>query len=462
MSQQDSASKERGLFSGHFGFVIAAAASAVGLGNIWRFPYLTAKYGGGIFLLVYLILMLTFGYALIVAETSLGRSTRLSPVGAYRAFAGFKRNRFLAFGGWVNALVPMLILPYYCLIGGWIIKYLAEFCIGKVGVLAGDGYFGSFISDAWEPVFWHLVFLGCTLAVILKGVEKGVEKASRVMMPLLLLLAAVVAVYSMTRPGAGAGIYYYLVPDFSKFSIMTVVVACGQLFFSLSIGMGILITYGSYMKKEVDVEKATNRIQIMDTLVALLAGLMIIPAVFAFSGGEAEALNAGPALMFVTIPKVFNSMGFGGVIGAMFFLMVFFAALTSNISIMEACVSTLSDEFHWSRRTSALFMTFEAIALGVPCSLGFGPWEFISVAGMSILDIMDFTAATVLCPLAALLTCLLIGRVVGIDKLAADIKFSSAFRREAIFRVCIAWLAPVILLIVLVSSVAAALGYIKM
>jgi NSS family neurotransmitter:Na+ symporter len=266
----------------------------------------------------------------------------------------------------------------------------------------------------------------------------------------------------MTRPGAGAGIYYYLVPDFSRLSIMTVVVACGQLFFSLSIGMGILITYGSYMKKDVDVEKATNRIQIMDTLVALLAGLMIIPAVFAFSGGEAEALNAGPALMFVTIPKVFNSMGFGGVIGTMFFLMVFFAALTSNISIMEACVSTLSDELRWSRRASALFMTFEAVALGVPCSLGFGAWDFISIAGMSILDIMDFTAATVLCPLAALLTCLLIGRVVGIDKLAVDIRSSSAFRRETIFRVCIAWLAPVILVIVLVSSVAAALGYIKM
>ncbi len=462
MSQQDPASQDRGLFSGHFGFVIAAAASAVGLGNIWRFPYLTAKYGGGIFLLVYLVLMLTFGYALIVAETSLGRSTRLSPVGAYRAFAGFKRNRFLAFGGWLNALVPMLIFPYYCLIGGWILKYLAEFSIGKVGALAGDGYFGGFISSTWEPVLWHLAFLGCTLAVILKGVEKGVEKASRVMMPLLLLLAAVVAVYSMTRPGAGAGIYYYLVPDFSRLSIMTVVVACGQLFFSLSIGMGILITYGSYMKKDVDVEKATNRIQIMDTLVALLAGLMIIPAVFAFSGGEAEALNAGPALMFVTIPKVFNSMGFGGVIGTMFFLMVFFAALTSNISIMEACVSTLSDELRWSRRASALFMTFEAVALGVPCSLGFGAWDFISIAGMSILDIMDFTAATVLCPLAALLTCLLIGRVVGIDKLAVDIRSSSAFRRETIFRVCIAWLAPVILVIVLVSSVAAALGYIKM
>ncbi|MBP3730378.1 MAG: sodium-dependent transporter [Mailhella sp.] len=462
MSKGSSDSKDRGLFSGHFGFVIAAAASAVGLGNIWRFPYLTAKYGGGIFLLVYLILMLTFGYALIVAETSLGRATRLSPVGAYRAFAGFKKNPFLSFGGWLNAVVPMLIFPYYCLIGGWIIKYTVEFFAGQVDTVAADGYFGGFISSTWEPVLWHMVFLGCTLAVILKGVEKGVEKASRVMMPLLLLLAGVVAVYSMTRPGAGAGIYYYLVPDFSKLSIMTVVVACGQLFFSLSIGMGILITYGSYMKKDVDVEKATNRIQIMDTVVALLAGFMIIPAVFAFSGGEADALNAGPALMFVTIPKVFNSMSFGGIIGTMFFLMVFFAALTSNISIMEACVSTLSDEMHWSRRSSALFMTFEAVALGVPCSLGFGVWDFVSIAGMSILDMMDFVAGTVLCPFSALLTCLLIGRVVGIDRLAVDIKFSSAFRREKVFRICISWLAPVILLIVLVSSVAAALGYIKM
>ncbi|MBO4312619.1 MAG: hypothetical protein J5828_06460, partial [Desulfovibrionaceae bacterium] len=200
MDQQKPEGKSRGLFSGNIGFVLATAGSAVGLGNIWRFPYLTAKYGGGIFLLVYIILMLTFGYALLVAETSLGRSTRLSPVGAYRAFAGFRHNRFLAMGGWLNAIVPMLIFPYYCLIGGWIVKYLAEFTLGKVGLLATDGYFGSFISSSWEPVIWHLVFLCCTLGVVLKGVEKGVEKASRVMMPMLLILAAVVAVYSMTRP----------------------------------------------------------------------------------------------------------------------------------------------------------------------------------------------------------------------------------------------------------------------
>lgn len=465
MSQQASSDSgkgvSRGLFSGHIGFILAVAGSAVGLGNIWRFPYLAAKYGGGIFLLVYIILMLTFGYALIVAETSLGRKTRLSPVGAYRAFGQMKRNPFLVFGGWINAVVPMLILPYYCLIGGWIIKFLFEYITGQVGAVAADGYFGGFISSTWEPVLWHLIFLGCTLGIILKGVEGGVERASRVMMPLLLILAFIVAVYSMTRPGAGAGIYYYLVPDFSKFSIMTVVAACGQLFFSLSIGMGILITYGSYMKKEVNVEQATYSIGLMDTLVATLAGFMIIPAVFAFSGGTAEALNAGPSLMFITIPKIFESMGFGGFIGAAFFLMVFFAALTSSISIMETCVSTLTDELHWSRRKSALFMTFEAIALGVPCSLGFGIWDFISIAGLSILDMMDFLASLVLCPLAAMLTCLLISRIVGIDNLISEIKLSSAFHGEKIFRVCITWLAPILLVVVLLSSVGTTFGIIK-
>lgn len=465
MSQQASSDSgkgsARGLFSGNIGFILAVAGSAVGLGNIWRFPYLAAKYGGGIFLLVYLILMLTFGYALIVAETSLGRKTRLSPVGAYRAFGQMKSNPFLVFGGWVNAIVPMLILPYYCLIGGWIIKYLFEYVVGDVNLVAGDGYFGSFISSPFEPIIWNLIFLGCTLGIILKGVEGGVERASRVMMPLLLILAVIVAIYSMTRPGAGAGIYYYLVPDFSKFSIMTVVAACGQLFFSLSIGMGILITYGSYMKKDVNVEQATYSIGFMDTLVATLAGFMIIPAVFAFSGGTAEALNAGPSLMFITIPKIFESMGFGGIIGAVFFLMVFFAALTSSISIMETCVSTLTDELHWSRRKSALFMTFEAIALGVPCSLGFGVWDFISIAGLSILDMMDFLASLILCPLAAMLTCLLIGRIVGIENLISEVKISSAFHGEKIFRICISWLAPLLLLVVLISSVAATLGIIK-
>ena len=450
----------RGLFSGNIGYILAVAGSAVGLGNIWRFPYLTAKYGGGIFLLIYFLLLFTFGYALVMAETSLGRKTRLSAVGAYRSFAG-SSHPFLKIGGWLNAIVPMMILPYYCLIGGWIVKYMFEYLLGGSAGAAADGYFVGFITSNFEPVVWQLVFLGCTALIILKGVEKGVERASVVMMPILILLALAVAIYSMTRPGAGAGIAYYLIPDFSKFSIMTVVAACGQLFFSLSVGMGILITYGSYMKKEVDVEKATIRIGLMDTTVALLAGFMIIPAVFAFSGGDANAVNAGPGLMFITIPKVFESMGLGSFIGAAFFIMVFFAALTSSISILECCVSTLTDELQWSRKRATLFMFFEAVALGIPCSLGFGAWDFISIAGLSILDMMDFVAGSVLCPLCALLTCLLISRLVGPQKLVDDIKATSAFKGENIFRFCVTYLAPVILTLVLVSSVAATLGFIK-
>ena len=450
----------RGLFSGNIGYILAVAGSAVGLGNIWRFPYLTAKYGGGIFLLIYFLLLFTFGYALVMAETSLGRKTRLSAVGAYRSFAG-SSHPFLKIGGWLNAIVPMMILPYYCLIGGWIVKYMFEYLLGGSAGAAADGYFVGFITSNFEPVVWQLVFLGCTALIILKGVEKGVERASVVMMPILIVLALAVAIYSMTRPGAGAGIAYYLIPDFSKFSIMTVVAACGQLFFSLSVGMGILITYGSYMKKEVDVEKATIRIGLMDTTIAMLAGFMIIPAVFAFSGGDATAVNAGPGLMFITIPKVFESMGLGSFIGAAFFIMVFFAALTSSISILECCVSTLTDELKWSRKRATLFMFFEAVALGIPCSLGFGAWDFISIAGLSILDMMDFVAGSVLCPLCALLTCLLISRLVGPQKLVDDIKATSAFKGENIFRFCVTYLAPVILTLVLVSSVAATLGFIK-
>ncbi|MBQ8173415.1 MAG: sodium-dependent transporter [Mailhella sp.] len=450
----------RGLFSGNLGYILAVAGSAVGLGNIWRFPYLAAKYGGGIFLLIYFLLLFTFGYALIMAETSLGRKTRFSAVGAYRSIGGTE-HPFLKVGGWLNAIVPMIILPYYCLIGGWIVKYMFEYLTGGSTAAAADGFFVGFITSNFVPVFWHLIFLGCTALIILKGVQKGVERASVVMMPILLVLALVVAIYSMTRPGAGAGIAYYLIPDFSKFSIMTVVAACGQLFFSLSVGMGILITYGSYMKKEVDVEKATVRIGLMDTTVAMLAGFMIIPAVFAFSGGDAAAVNAGPGLMFITIPKVFESMGMGTLIGAAFFIMVFFAALTSSISILETCVSTLTDELKWSRKRATLFMFFEAVALGIPCSLGFGAWDFISIAGLSILDMMDFLASSILCPLCALLTCLLISRMVGIQKLVDEIKSSSAFRGENVFRFCVTYLAPVILTLVLVSSVAATLGFIK-
>ncbi len=331
--------EKRGNFTGKLGFVLAAAGSAVGLGNIWRFPYLAASYGGGIFLLVYLVLVLTFGFALMIGEITLGRKTGLSAIGAFKAL-----NKKYAFIGYLAALVPMIILPYYSVIGGWVMKYLVTFLTGNVGAAADDSFFGGFISDAGEPVFWFLLYAAITALVVLFGVEKGIEKVSKLMMPVLVVLSLFIAIYSACQPGAWEGVIYYIKPDFTKFSATTVLAAMGQLFYSMSLAMGIMITYGSYMKKDVNLESSVKQIEIFDTGIAFVAGLMIIPAVFAFSGGTPEALGKGPSLMFVTLPKVFENMLGGTVIGILFFVLVLFAALTSSISLMETIVSIFCDK----------------------------------------------------------------------------------------------------------------------
>ena len=306
----------RGSFSGRIGYVLAVAGSAVGLGNIWRFPYLAAKYGGGIFLLVYLLLTVSFGYVLIMSETALGRMTKKSPVGA---FASFGNSFPFKLGGWLNAVIPILIVPYYSTIGGWVIKYLAEYLKGNVQEVAQDGYFTGFITDSFQTELWFLVFAVLIFIIILGGVRNGVERMSKIMMPILVLLAIVVTIYSVTRPGALAGVKYFLIPNMKNFSFMTIVAAMGQMFYSLSIAMGILYTYGSYTDKDMDLEQSTTQIEIFDTGIAILAGLMIIPAVFSFSGGNPENLQAGPSLMFITLPKVFASMGIGTAAGILFF-----------------------------------------------------------------------------------------------------------------------------------------------
>ena len=343
----------RASFSGKIGYVLAVAGSAVGLGNIWRFPYLAAKYGGGIFLLVYLILTVTFGYVLIMSETALGRMTRKSPVGAYQTFG---KTKSFKIGGWLNAVIPMLIVPYYSSIGGWVIKYLVEYLKGNVQTVAQDGYFTEFISDSFQVEAWFIVFAVLVFCVILAGVENGVERVSKIMMPILVILAIIVAIYSVTRPGAIEGVKYFLIPNPKHFSAMTVVAAMGQMFYSLSIAMGILYTYGSYIGKDVDLEKTTTQVEIFDTAIAMLAGLMIIPAVFAFSGGNPDDLQAGPSLMFITLPKVFASMGVGRVAGILFFVLVLLAAATSAISLLETSVSTFQDELHWSRPRCCILM----------------------------------------------------------------------------------------------------------
>ena len=451
---------KRGSFSGKIGFILSAAGASVGLGNIWRFPYLAAKYGGGIFLLVYIVLAMTFGYTMIVAETSIGRMTGKSPVGAYKSFGN---KPALRFGGWINAVIPILIVPYYSVIGGWVIKYLAEYLLGQAHLMAADGYFSAFISGGFYSELCFLIFAALTLIIIFAGVENGIERVSKVMMPILVLLSLVIGAYSVTRPGALEGVKYFLVPNPKNFSWMTVVAAMGQMFYSLSIAMGILITFGSYMKKDVSIEDSTRNVEVFDTAIAIMAGLMIIPAVFSFSGGDPSALKAGPSLMFITIPKVFDSMGLGTVIGVAFFLLVLFAALTSSIALTESAVSTLQDELGWSRNKSTAVMGVSMVLLGSLSSLGYGPLSSVTILGMQFLDFFDFLTNSVMMPVAAIASCILVSRVIGVERIEQEVTLNGgAFRRKRIFNAMIRYLCPIFAAIILISSIANAFGWISM
>ncbi|MBO5454367.1 MAG: sodium-dependent transporter [Clostridia bacterium] len=447
--------QKRSSFSGKLGFVLAAAGSAVGLGNIWRFPYLAAEYGGGIFLLTYLVLAVTFGFTLLIAEIGIGRKTGLSVAGAFT-----KLNRKFKFLGYFEALVPIIILPYYCVIGGWVTKYMVTFLTGQGVTAASDGFFGAFVGNASEPLLWFSIYLGITAIVVLLGVEKGIEKVSKVMMPVLIALSIFIAVYAMMQPGAIEGVKYYLLPDFTKFSHKTVLAAMGQLFYSMSLAMGIMITYGSYMKKDVNIESSVRQIEIFDTGIAILAGLMIIPAVFIFSGPE--GIGAGPSLMFVTLPKVFESMFAGEIIGGLFFVLVLFAALTSSISLMETIVSIFMDLFKTSRTKTCVAVLILSVILGIPSSLGNGPWAHITIFGMAFLDFFDFISNSVMMPVAALITCIFIGYVVKPKTIIEEVETNGAFKSKNLFIVTIKYIAPICIILILLTSILSVLGYMNL
>ena len=448
--------RKRGSFSGKMGFVLAAAGSAVGLGNLWRFPYLAAKYGGGIFLLVYLILAVTLGFTLMITEIAIGRKTGLSAIGAFKAL-----DKRFGFVGYLACIVPFIITPYYCVIGGWVVKYLITFVTGNVSVAAGDDYFTGFITEAAQPVIWVAVFVVLTALVVIAGVEKGIEKASRILMPVLVLLTIGIAAFCITRPGAGAGIRYYLLPDFSNFSATTVLAAMGQLFYSMSLAMGIMITYGSYMKKENPLEKSVRQIEIFDTAIAFFAGLMIIPSVFVFSGGNEEALSKGPSLMFITLPKVFDNMKLGGIIGTVFFVLVLFAALTSAISLMETNVSILRDKLGWERKKSTIVVTVYVLIIGAIVSLGFGPLSFITIIGLGLLDFFDFISNSILMPIVAILTCFSIGFFIKPKAIYDEVELNGPFKVKKFYAIMLKWIAPVCLILILLFAVSEALGLIK-
>lgn len=456
--------KSRGNFKGSVGFVLAAAGSAVGLGNIWRFPYLAAKDKGGVFILCYIILALTFGFTLLTTEVALGRKTKQGPLTAYKMV-----NKKFGFMGTLATVVPVIILPYYCTIGGWVLKYCAGFITNKGTQMAADGYFGSYISSQWEPIVCLIIFLLATALVVIGGVNKGIEKTSRVLMPILLLLIIGISIYSLTlsytdsdgvtRTGL-QGMALYLVPNFSNISLKEFFIilmdATGQLFYSISVSMGIMVAYGSYVDDKNNLMKSINQIEIFDTVVALLAGLMIVPAVFVFMGQE--GMSAGPGLMFVSLPKVFANMGtVGTVIGAAFFVMVAFAAVTSSVSVMEAIVSSIIDKYHMSRLKASLLVLAYAVVAGVIVCLGYNKFYFEltlpnGTVGQ-ILDIMDYVSNNIFMPLLAVFTCILFGWITKPKYIIDEVtKNGEKFGRKGIYTVMIRYVAPVFLTLLLFQA----------
>ena len=454
--------KQRASWSGKWAFILAAAASAVGLGNMWRFPYLAAKYGGGTFLITYMVLVFTFGVSLLLLETALGRKTGQSAIGAFKSF-----GKKYAFIGILASAVPFIITPYYCIIGGWVTKYTAAYLVNGPAALADGGdFFTGFITSSAESYIWMLLFMAIVFVVVGLGVKGGIEKANLFMMPALIIMAIGIAIYTLTMPGAVEGALYYLTPDFSKFSPELVIGALGQMFYSLSLAMGIMITYGSYMRKQDSLTSSVVRIGGFDLGVSFIAGLLIVSAAFvAMGSGDAVAAKAGPSLMFVTLPTVFVDMGgMATIIGFLFFLLVLFAALTSAISLVETLVSIVHDGLQCSRgKALGIVIAFVVIA-GAIINAGYNVASFIEPlgAGSSMLDFADFISNSVLMPIVALLTCVFVGWIIKPKAIIDEVRISSKFTAAGAWTVMIKYIAPVLVIIILVAYVAAQFGFFSM
>ena len=441
---------ERHLFSNRMGFILATAGAAVGLGNIWRFPYLAAEYGGGIFLLIYLLLVVTLGFTIMITEIAIGRSTGCGVLGAFA-----KISRKWRFIGYLSLMVPCIILPYYSVIGGWVMKYGFEFITGGGAGIASnaEGFFAAFTGSIASPIFWSVLFILITAVIMLFGVKKGIERTSRILMPVLFVMLIGLAIYCICMPGGLDGLAYYLYPDFSKFSFEAVVAAMGQLFYSLTLGFGVMITYGSYLAKKENLEKSVHIIEIFDTGVAVLAGLLIVPAAFVFSGGSPESLGAGPGLMFEALPQVFETFPGGDIVGAIFFICVFFAALTSAICMYEVPVAALMEKFNIKRPAAVGIVTVFSIAVAILVCLGYNVLDFIAIAGYNIFGMLDFFANSLLLPVVAILTCLLIGWIVKPKVVIDEIEDGGhVFKMKKVYLFVLKYFAPVAITLILLSN----------
>ena len=464
--------QKRASWSGQLAFILAAAASAIGLGNLWRFPYLAAQYGGGTFILVYLCLVVTLGFTLMLTEIAIGRKTAQSQLTAYS-----KLHRGWGVLGLLGTVIPLLIVPYYCVIGGWVLKYFVTYCqmafcgatpMGEAAAESG-AFFNAFISANFAPFGYGSLFVLASAAVIVMGVKNGIERSNLVLMPALFLLAIAISAYVICLPGTGDGLKYYLVPSMDALSVngafsfaqlgKTILGAMGQMFYSLSLAMGIMITYGSYMRKADSIEKCVRRIEVFDTLIAVIAGLMIIPVVYMFAVKTGtpvkEAMNAGPGLMFITLPKVFATLGAAGAwVGLAFFALVIFAALTSAISLYEACVASVCDLLHLDRKSATFFTGAVILFLATFSALGYGPWADVTVCGQQFLDFFDFITNSVLMPIVAAATCIFIGWVLKPSAIEDEVTAEgNRFKAKALYRFMVKYFAPLFVTAILVSEV---------
>ena len=442
----------RAQWGSSFGFVMAAAGSAIGLGNLWKFPYVAGQNGGAIFLIIYIAFTIILGIPIMLGEMSIGRKTRLNPIGAYE-----KLNKKWKFVGVIGVTTVFIILSYYSVVGGWIMKYVATFLTGQP-ITDSAKFFTDFTTSPTEPVLWHIAFMTLTILVVVGGVTKGIERVSKIMLPSLLVLIIGLAIYSATLPNAIAGIKYFLVPDLTQITSLgdlsqIVLMALGQVFFSLSVGIGSFITYGSYLKKDTNLQSYSVIIPALDTLIAVLAGFAILPAVFSL-GLEP---TSGPSLIFVTLPAVFSQMSFGGFVAIVFFVLVFFAAITSSISMLEVVASYFIDKHNWSRKKAVILMGIVIGSIGCLAAVSDSLLADVSIAGMNLFDSMSYLTDKILMPLGAFLLCIFIGHIYGVDNLADEISNDGKipFKLQKLFSIIMKYVAPIMIIMIFITSLLA-------
>ncbi len=442
--------EKRGQFRSKFGFIMASVGSAVGLGNLWGFPYKAGMGGGFAFILAYLIFVFAVGIPVMMCEFALGRKTKSNAVSAYKKLD--KRFGFVGYMGFVSAV---FILAFYAVLGGWVINYALRYGRALFTSAAAVGnpgeYFGTFTADPTWSIVFFLIFMAATIYIVTKGVEKGIEKAAKTMMPVLFVCLLIIIVRSVTLPGAVAGVEFLFKPDFSKLTPKTLGLALSQMFFSCSLGMGTMLTYGSYLSDDDNLQQNAIIVPLLDTLTAVLAGLAIFPAVFALGLEPTQ----GPGLMFISLPSIFNEMPMGDLFGFIFFVLVLFAALTSSISMLEVPVAVICENLNADRKIVAPALGAGIALWGIPVALSFGKLSNFTVLGMGMLDFYDFIGEYVLMTLGALSIAILVGWILKLDFVKAEVEKNGKFkfRAEKYFNFMVKFVAPILIFVVFVSSV---------